>query len=156
MEQIDRKQIALIVFDFDGVMTDNRVIVDESGKESVIVSRADGQGVAILKQKDISMLILSTEKNPVVSKRAEKLAIPVIQSIDKKEAALFEYCTKNEIPTEKVLYVGNDVNDIEAMKLCGKTAVPADAHKSAKDIADIVLKTKGGYGVVRELADLIE
>ncbi|MDR0221406.1 MAG: HAD hydrolase family protein [Lachnospiraceae bacterium] len=155
MEHISRDAIALIVFDFDGVMTDNRVIMDEQGKESVFVSRADGQGVAILRQKDIPMIILSSEKNPVVSKRAEKLSLPVIQSADQKAEVLSEYCTQNNIPLEKVLYVGNDINDLEAMKLCGKTAVPADAHKSVADIADIVLKTKGGYGVARELADLI-
>jgi YrbI family 3-deoxy-D-manno-octulosonate 8-phosphate phosphatase len=156
VKHINREDIELIVFDFDGVMTDNRVLVDERGKEYVFASRADGQGVVLLRQKNIKMLILSAEKNPVVAQRAKKLSLPVLQSIASKEIALSEYCSENEIPLGKTLYVGNDINDIEAMKLCGASAVPADAHQSAMEIADIVLTTKGGYGVVRELADLIE
>lgn len=153
---LKKESIELIVFDFDGVMTDNRVIVDENGKESVIVSRADGLGVSILKQKNMKMLILSTEKNKVVARRAEKLNIPVIQGADKKEELLAEYLRNNDIPREKVMYVGNDANDLEAMRLCGVTVVPSDAHPCVKDIADVVLNTKGGCGVVRELADIID
>ena len=156
MELLKREDIELIVFDFDGVMTDNRAILDEDGKESVMVSRADGLGVSILKQKNIKMLILSTEKNKVVSRRAEKLSIPVMQGVDKKELALSEYCEENLISPAKVLYVGNDINDLEAMKLCGKVVVPNDAHGSVKNIADIVLTVNGGHGVARELAELIK
>lgn len=147
--------IKLIVFDFDGVMTDNRVLVSEDGVESVFVSRADGMGVLILKQKGIPMVILSTEKNKVVSTRAEKLNIPVLQGVDKKEEVLAAYCESRHIALDKVLYVGNDINDLAAMKLCGTVAVPQDAHECVKDIADIILETNGGYGVVRELADLL-
>ena len=153
--ELKRDNIALIVFDFDGVMTDNRVIVDENGKESVVVSRADGQGVSILKRMGLAMIIISSEKNKVVSKRAEKLSLSVMQGISKKEETLSEYCSANNIPLEKVLYVGNDVNDLEAMKLCGFVVVPNDAHQCVKDIADVILQTNGGYGVVRELADLV-
>lgn len=156
MDKLKREDVKLIVFDFDGVMTDNRALVDENGVESVFVSRADGQGVAILKEKGVAMVILSSEANKVVSKRAQKLGLPVIQGVEKKDVVLSDYCVSNGISFDKVMYVGNDVNDVEAMKLCEHVVVPSDAHQSAKACAGIVLETRGGYGVVRELADLIE
>ena len=147
------RTIKMVVFDFDGVMTDNRVLMDENGKESVFVSRADGMGINMLKSYGIDCVILSTEKNPVVSKRAEKLNISVLQGIDDKCMALKSYVGSREIALRDILYVGNDINDLGIMEIVGATAVPADAYEVVKQKADILLKTKGGYGVVRELAD---
>ena len=87
--------IQLIVYDFDGVITDNRVMVSEDGMESVIVSRADGLGVNIIKEMEIPQMILSTETNPVVSLRAKKLGIPVLQGVDDKMTVLLNYCKSN-------------------------------------------------------------
>ena len=84
--------IKLIVYDFDGVMTDNRVIVREDGIESVIVSRADGMGVGIIMEMGIPQVILSSETNRIVSFRAKKLGIPVLQGVDDKKTALLNYC----------------------------------------------------------------
>ncbi len=145
--------IKLMVLDFDGVMTDNRVLVDENGKESVFVNRADGMGINLLKSYGIQCMILSTEKNPVVSKRAEKLNISVLQGIEDKCDALKNYAELQGIALQDILYVGNDINDLSVMQIVGVTAVPADAYEIVKEKADILLKTKGGYGVVRELAD---
>lgn len=147
--------LKLIVFDFDGVMTDNRVLVDQNGLESVWVNRSDGLGVQMIKQMGIRMIILSTESNPVVSVRAKKLELDVLQSINHKEEALINFCNQEEIPLEDVMYVGNDVNDLPAMKLAGIKVVPNDAYSEVKNIADITLNTKGGYGVIRELAALL-
>lgn len=147
--------IKLVVFDFDGVMTDNRVLVDENGKESVFVSRADGMGINMLKTQGIECMILSTEKNPVVSKRAEKLKIKVIQGIDDKRKVLKRYAQEQEIELQNILYVGNDINDLDVMQIVGVTATPADAYEIVKNKADILLETKGGYGIVRELADYL-
>jgi D-sedoheptulose 7-phosphate isomerase len=148
-------EIKLIVFDFDGVMTDNRVILSESGEESVAVNRADGWGIRMLREKGYPMVILSTEKNKVVTMRARKLDIPVLQGIEDKATILADYCRQQKIDLQHVLYIGNDVNDYAAMQLVGVRVVPANGHKTVKAIADIVLETSGGGGVVRELADMI-
>ncbi len=151
-----KANIQLIVFDFDGVMTDNRVIVSETGQESVVVNRADGLGVKILREQGFSMLILSTEMNGVVAARGRKLQIPVLQNVSDKAKALVEYCSERNIDMHGVMFVGNDINDLVAMKLVGIRVVPADAHPSVKGFAHIILSSPGGGGVVRELADLLE
>jgi YrbI family 3-deoxy-D-manno-octulosonate 8-phosphate phosphatase len=148
--------IKLIVYDFDGVMTDNRVIVREDGIESVIVSRADGMGVGIIMEMGIPQVILSSETNRIVSLRAKKLGIPVLQGVDDKKTALLNYCKDNNYNPSGILYVGNDVNDEGVMKAVGYSVATADAHHSIKSLAQMVLDTKGGQGVVRELADKIE
>ena len=152
---LKKGEIQLFVYDFDGVMTDNKVYVDQNGNETVQVNRADGLGVAEIKRLEIAQLILSTEKNSVISARAGKLDIPFLHGIDNKKNALINYCRENDITLEKVVYVGNDINDKEAMETVGITFCPADAHDSIKDISNHVLKTKGGDGVIRELLDLI-
>lgn len=146
----------LIVSDFDGVMTDNRVIVNEKGEESVIVSRADGMGISMIKKHGIEFIIMSTETNPVVTMRAKKLKIQVLQSVEDKGMALRKYCEERNIELSDVMYIGNDINDLPAMKITGYRVVPNDAYKQVKEVANIILETNGGYGVIRELAELIE
>ena len=156
MGKIDLKNIKLIVYDFDGVMTDNKVYLDQHGIEMVQVNRADGLGVAELKKLKIKQIIISTEKNPIVSTRAIKLGIPCLQGVDNKMDLLANYCKKNNIDLQNVAYVGNDINDKEAMEIAGTTFCPIDAHESIKVISNYVMKTKGGDGVVRELMDLLK
>lgn len=147
----------LIVYDFDGVMTDNRVTVDENGKESVTVHRGDGWGVRMIKDElKISQIILSTEANPVVVKRAEKLKIPVIHNAgDSKKQILEKYCAENGFSPADVMYIGNDLNDYDAMMMCGYHACPADAEQEIKAVSDYIFESKGGYGVIRELYRLL-
>ena len=147
--------IKLIVYDFDGVMTDNKVYVDQIGNETVQVNRGDGLGVSEIKKLGIEQIIISTETNPVVSTRAKKLDILCLQGIDNKKATLKDYSRKNNIELQQVAYLGNDINDKEAMEIVGITFCPVDAHASIKTISDHVLKTKGGHGVIRELLDFI-
>lgn len=151
----NRADIDLLVYDFDGVMTDNRVIVDENGKESAVVSRGDGYGVGMLRKAGIPQLILSTEVNPIVAHRAAKLQIPVIHNVPDKAAALKEYCEKEGIDLQRVLYIGNDLNDYAAMQLVGKIGAPADAEEEILAIADWIATKNGGYGVIRELARIL-
>ena len=136
-------------------MTDNKVYIDSSGNETVQVNRADGLGVSEIKKLGIKQMIISTEKNPVVSTRADKLGIPCLQGIGSKKDALMDYCGIKNIDLNCVAYVGNDINDKDAMEISGIKFCPADAHDSIKVISDHVLKTRGGHGVVRELYDLI-
>ena len=149
-------KIQLIVYDFDGVMTDNNLFIDQDGKELVKVNRGDGLGVSEIKKLGIEQLIISTEKNPVVSARAHKLDIPCLQGIENKNTALINYVQTNNIDLHKTAYVGNDINDKDVMEIVGNTFCPIDAHESIKSISDYILKTKGGQGVVRELLDLIK
>jgi len=148
------KKINLFVYDFDGVMTNNKVLIDQNGHESVFVSRADGLGVSEIKKLGIDQIIISTEKNHVVSARAKKLKIKCLQGINRKKSALLEYCKKNRIDLRKVAFIGNDVNDMEAMEVAGYSLCPSDAHDSIKSISDYIMETKGGEGVIRELFEL--
>lgn len=149
-------QFKLFVYDFDGVMTNNRATVNEHGEESVTVNRGDGQGIDLIRSVGIEQLILSTETNQVVKARANKLKLEVAHGIADKRAAMLEILRNKSLDWEQVLYVGNDVNDLEAMKRVGCAIAPADAHPSILGIAHVILASKGGEGVIRELADLLE
>lgn len=152
-KKIKLENLDAIVFDFDGVLTDNRVYVDHTGAELVSCSRSDGLAFDVLRILDKPAYILSTEKNPVVSKRAGKLKVPVLQGVKDKAKALNTLIDKNGYELNKVLYVGNDLNDYKAMLMCGFSVCPADSHERIKNVATITLKTVGGSGVVRELLE---
>ena len=152
---IKYKNLELIVYDFDGVMTDNKVFIDSNGNEMVLVNRADGLAIEEIKTIGIKQLILSSEHNLVVSARAKKVDLPFIQGEKNKKLRLEKYCTENNIILEHVAYVGNDINDLEAMKICGLKFCPNDANIEIKSICDSVLKTNGGDGVIRELYDML-
>lgn len=148
---INKNKISLIVYDFDGVMTDNTVHVDQNGIESVIVNRSDGYAVARIRDLGITQIILSTEKSPVVVKRAEKLKIPVINGVDDKKTVLCQYCCDNHINLSEVLYVGNDLNDYDAMVCVGYPCCPCDAEIEIKNISIWISSYNGGQGVIRDL-----
>ncbi|MGO9482314.1 MAG: KdsC family phosphatase [Candidatus Kryptoniota bacterium] len=150
------KKIDLIVYDFDGVMTDNTAIVDETGNESVVVNRSDGLAIKVFKSAGIQQVIISTERNKVVAARAVKLDIPVLQGIDNKKEALTDYCYQKGLKLDRVIYIGNDVNDVPAMKLVGYPMAPQDAYPEAKKIATFVIPASGGKGVVRELLNHVK
>lgn len=153
---ISVKTIQLIVYDFDGVMTDNKVIVSEDGKESVIVNRGDGLAIAKIKEMGIKQIIISTEKNSVVEARAKKINIDCLYGVENKKNDLEKYLNDNKIEKSKVIYIGNDINDLEAMQLVGIKIAPADAVDEVKKIATYITKRKGGEGVIRELMEIIK
>ncbi len=149
------KPLGGVVFDFDGVMSDNTVLVDETGKEAVPCSRGDGMGIGLLQAAGVRLLILSKERNPVVSRRAEKLKLECLQGVDDKPTALRRWAEATGVTVGSLIYVGNDVNDVECMTLVGCSACPSDSHPSALAVATLQLTLPGGRGAVRELADLI-
>jgi len=155
MQEISLPGIDLIIYDFDGVMTDNKVYVDQDGNETVRVNRADGVGVSEIKKMGVKQIIMSTETNPVVTKRAEKLGIPCLQNVYDKAKELRAFCSTNNISLGKIIYVGNDINDLTAMEIVGFPVCPSDAYPPIKNISKYVFSSKGGEGVVRELFDLI-
>ena len=148
-------KIKLIVYDFDGVMTDNHVYVSQDGTEMAMCHRGDGLGVGIIRDMGIEQVIISTEVNPIVAKRAEKLKLPVVHKVKNKAQALTDYCAEKGIVLENVMYIGNDTNDLEAMKLAGIKGAPKDAEPEILSIADWISTKNGGYGVIRELARVI-
>lgn len=150
------KKIKVIIYDFDGVMTDNRVLVDQNGIESVMVHRGDGYGVGRIRNLGIYQMILSTEPNPVVARRAEKLKLDVIHGVQKKEEILRQWAEEKGYAQEEMLYIGNDLNDQEAMKLAGIIGAPADAEPEILEIADWISSKNGGYGVIRDLCRILE
>ena len=145
----------LLVVDFDGVLTDNFVYVSDSGQEFVKCSRSDGIGFDALKLLDIETIILSTAKNKVVHARAEKLGVKCYFGVEAKEEMLLDLASQNLNQLSQVIYVGNDINDLKAMKISGLSICPSDANPKIKSIANIVLQTNGGNGVVREILEEI-
>ena len=140
-----------IFYDFDGVMTDNRVLVDETGKEAVFANRSDGLAVGKIKGLGIPQVIVSTEVNPVVEKRAEKIKIPCIHGVESKKEIVEKYCADHGYDMQKVMFIGNDLNDEEVMRAVGLCGAPADAEDEILIFADWISSRKGGYGVIREL-----
>lgn len=153
--QINFEDIDVIVSDFDGVMTNNRVYLNSLGEEFVSCNRSDGLALDVLKKIGKPVFILSTEKDAVVSARAKKLDIRVIQGITNKAESLKSLSKSENFSLSNVLYIGNDINDFNAMKICGYSACPADSHKKIKQISNVTLNTKGGDGIFRELLEEI-
>lgn len=159
------KSIHTLVFDFDGVFTDNKVSVDEHGNESVTCDRADGLAINILQafrermDWNLEVFILSKEKNPVVEKRAQKLGIDCRKGEDSKGKFLSKYLLARfgDIANIKdgLAFVGNDINDIPAMKLAGHVFVPIDAHPRTMKYATYISKQKGGAAFVRDVVETI-
>ncbi|MDH3039244.1 N-acylneuraminate cytidylyltransferase [Streptomyces sp. TRM75561] len=147
--------IDAVVLDFDGTQTDDRVLIDADGREFVSVHRGDGLGVAALRRGGLKLLILSTEQNPVVAARARKLKIPVLHGVDRKDLALKQWCEEQGIAPERVLYVGNDVNDLPCFALVGWPVAVASAHDAVRGAARAVTTLPGGDGAVREIAGWI-
>ncbi|MCT9007648.1 cytidylyltransferase domain-containing protein [Streptomyces sp. NPDC054766] len=149
------EDIDAVVLDFDGTQTDDRVLIDSDGREFVSVHRGDGLGIAALRRSGLTMLILSTEQNPVVAARARKLKIPVLHGIDRKDLALKQWCEEQGIAPERVLYVGNDVNDLPCFALVGWPVAVASAHDVVRGAARAVTTVPGGDGAIREIASWI-
>ncbi|NTV62226.1 MAG: HAD hydrolase family protein, partial [Oscillochloris sp.] len=149
-------RIGAVIFDFDGVFTDNRVIVDQDGRESVACDRADGMGLARLRQRGIPLLVLSSETNPVVQARCAKLRIPCHQGVQAKLPALYAWLREQQVDPQQAIYLGNDINDLECLQAVGCGVVVADAHPQTHHAARIVLSAPGGRGAIRELCDMIE
>jgi 3-deoxy-D-manno-octulosonate 8-phosphate phosphatase (KDO 8-P phosphatase) len=151
--RLDIEKLEAFIFDFDGVLTNNKVHLDQNGKEWVTCSRSDGLAFDVLKKINIPAYIISTEKNPVVTARAKKLKINVIQGTSDKVSSLNKLIKEKNYNLEQILYVGNDLNDFHVMQCCGYTACPSDSHPKIKNISKVILSNCGGDGVVRELLE---
>jgi 3-deoxy-D-manno-octulosonate 8-phosphate phosphatase (KDO 8-P phosphatase) len=149
------ERVRLAVFDFDGVFTDNRVWVNESGEESLAFSRSDGLGLRRLDEVGVQYLIVSTEPNPIVGARAVKLNAECVQGVDDKLAVVFERTEQLGIQLQETAYVGNDINDADCLRAVGVPVVPADAWPEVRSLARWILSRPGGAGCVREFCDSV-
>lgn len=147
--------VDMVLTDFDGVLTNDKVLVLETGQEAVYCSRSDGMGCRLLLEAGLNVQIVSTETNPVVAARAKKLEVPVTQGVGNKGAVVCQVIEQHAIAPERVMFIGNDINDLAAFDLVGWAVAPRDAHPKVLSRARLVTKAKGGDGVLREIADLI-
>lgn len=149
----DSSSVDTVIFDFDGVLTDNYVYINDQGTESVRCSRSDGLGFNMLKALKLQCFILSTETNTVVSERAEKLGVDCFQGHYRKHEQLIFLESKGMIDLKKTLFIGNDINDIECFRLCAFSACPSDAKDDIRAICNFVIPAAGGDGVARALVE---
>ncbi len=149
-------KVSMLVMDFDGVLTDNRVWVNDKGEESIAANRSDSLGLTILREKTgIECLVISKERNLVVEARCRKMQVPVMQAVDDKAAALKKVISEKGVAHSEVIFMGNDTNDLPCFPIVGYTVAPADAHPDVARQADLVLTLTGGHGAVRELCDIL-
>lgn len=161
-------KIKLIVTDFDGVWTDNSVLHFEDGREAVVRSKLDSLGIDVLEyagvydkqnyeneDHQVDIIILSKETNPIVKSVGEKIKVKQKGSIDKKENTFKEEIKKRNLDSSEVVFIGNDINDIECIKIAGIGVCVNDAVQEVKEISDYITEKKGGQGAVREIIDII-
>lgn len=153
--ELFQNDISALVLDFDGVFTDNRVIVFQNGEEAVICNRGDGMGLEKLKKVNIPILVLSKENSPVVERRCTKLGLDYRKGVDDKLSALKKWLNDTSLTSENVVYLGNDENDIPCLEFVGFPITVKDAHIKAREVSKIILDSNGGYGAIRELCDII-
>jgi 3-deoxy-D-manno-octulosonate 8-phosphate phosphatase (KDO 8-P phosphatase) len=150
------KKIKAMALDIDGVLTDGTFIWGPNGEEYKQFSFSDVMGISLASKAGIIFALISGEDNVLIDRFAEKMKIvDVSKGCKDKAAALISFSKKYELELNKICFMGDDVNDIGALKLAGLSAAPANAHKSVKNKVDIITKNSGGKGAVRELLDII-
>lgn len=147
--------VQLIAFDFDGVFTDNTVYVTQDGIESVRCWRSDGLGLSRLRSIGVQVFIISTEANPVVTARAQKLKLSCKQGVENKAAAILATCRELGVSPQQTIFVGNDINDIPAFQSVGIPVGVADAYPEIYPYILYRTQKPGGFGAVREICDLV-
>ena len=147
--------LKLVIFDFDGVFTDNTVYVNQDGVEQVRCWRSDGLGLSRLRAAGVPARIVSTEANPVVVVRAAKLKLPCRHAVEDKARAVIEICREMGIDPRESMFVGNDINDIPAFGEVGVPVAVADAYSEVDPHVLFRTYKSGGFGAVREICDLV-
>ena len=156
-KKLKKHELPKIIFsDFDGCLTDDRVWLNQDGEEFVAANRKDGLAVNRLKALGIIVVITSTETNKVVTARATKLGIEALQGLSNKVEAIERHLVNSKMTWNDVWYIGNDVNDLGAIRKAGFSICPNDAVKEVKKEVKFKLKTKGGFGVLSEIVSLID
>ena len=150
------KGIRLFATDVDGVLTDAGMYYSESGDEWKKFNTRDGMGIKLLQRAGLITAIVTQERTRLVARRAEKLAIPELhQGVMDKLSVIREMAALHSLSLQQVAYIGDDVNDIEALKAVGFSAAPADGLPQVLKVVDYICRQKGGEGAVRELVEMI-
>jgi len=159
MDEVGEKlrAVRLFALDFDGVFTDNRVWVDDTGREMVVCDRGDSLGLKMIRElrPDIKVVVISKETSGVVKARCDKLRIQALTGINDKAEALKEIIAQEGVPEEQTAFIGNDLNDLECIRMAGVGIAVADAVEEARKAADYVTRQQGGQGAIREVTDII-
>ncbi len=150
------QKVKLLVMDVDGTLTDGAMYYSDSGEALKRFSTRDGMGITLIKKADIKTAILTSENSIIAQKRAQKLKIDkiVLHSTD-KTTSLHNLCNDFGISLEEIAYIGDDVNDLHAIKIAGFSACPSDAVESIRNTVDYICVHSGGNGAVRELCEMI-
>jgi 3-deoxy-D-manno-octulosonate 8-phosphate phosphatase (KDO 8-P phosphatase) len=149
-------QIRALIFDVDGVLTNGRIIYDENGKETKQFNVKDGLIMGYLKKSHILVGAISGRESAAVAKRASELKLDFChQGIVDKLGVLDKIAEFHKLKKKEIAYIGDDINDLEVLRSCGLSVCPLDSPIYIQKSVDLVAATKGGNGVVREVADLI-
>ena len=150
------RQIRLFATDVDGVLTDAGMYYSESGDEWKKFNTRDGMGIKLLQKAGLITASVTQERTRLVARRAEKLAIPELhQGVMDKLSVIRDMATRHGISLRQIAYIGDDVNDIEALQAVGLSAAPADGLAQVLKVVDYVCRQKGGEGAVRELVEML-
>ena len=149
-------EIKLLVLDVDGTLTDGKIYMSANGELMKAFNIKDGYALAHLLMQGIEPIIITGRSSEIVKRRCEELGIKELhQGVADKAKCLKEVCEKKGITTKQCAYIGDDVNDIDCMMLCGHKAAPSDAMKVVRDVVDYVCEARGGEGAVREYCDYL-
>lgn len=153
---IKLKKIKMLVMDVDGTMTDCSVYYSQHGEELKRFSIRDGMGIELLRLANIKIAIITTENSPIVLSRAKKLKIEdVITGSRDKAKSIKELAEKSDLTLEQIAYIGDDINDLEALKNVGFSACPHNAVDIIKENVDYICNNNGGEGAIREISEMI-
>lgn len=147
-------EIKAVALDIDGVLTDGTFLWDGNGSEQKRFHFRDVMGISRASKRGIRFALISGEKNAIVDRVAKKFAITdVHQGCGDKAAALLSFSEASGIPLSQICFMGDDINDLDALRIAGFSAAPADAHESILCAVNFVTKKNGGCGAARELLD---
>lgn len=148
--------IRMLVMDVDGTLTDGKIYMSANGELMKAFNIKDGYAIARLKDYGITPVIITGRSSDIVKQRCAELGIlELYQGIENKSYKLREVCNKFHLDLSQVAYIGDDLNDLSCMKICGFSACPSDAMKQVRDRVNYICEAKGGDGTVREFIDYL-
>ena len=149
------KKIKIVLTDVDGVLTDGGMYYSGDGDIMKKFHARDGMGITLLRNNDIPTVIITKEKTKMVKQWAKKMKITLFDGVLYKEDILTKICSQYQVSSSEIAYIGDDINDVNLLKLVGLGVVPKDGNQIAKKSSNYISKTIGGKGVLREVAELI-
>ena len=145
------RKIRYLIIDVDGTMTDAGIYYDEHGNELKKFCTKDAAGYMAAHKAGIKLMVLTGRECQATTRRMQEMKFDyIVQKIQDKAAYLKEFMVQNQLTVEELGYIGDDLNDLPAMELCGVAGCPADAVDGVREICDFIAEAPGGRGAVRE------